>query len=104
MMQGRWEGNVHYYDYSRDSIKRFPNRDAFTVAEAWVYSEDEQCSLGIVVLVDAKDLKTKAATLEQAISAGSDVRDRLVQQHREEARSLKENQTFLYSWDGRNIG
>ena len=103
-MQGRWEGNVHYYDYTAGSIGRFPNRDAFTVAEAWVYSEDEQYSLWIVVLVDGKDLKTNAVTLEQAISKGSVLRDRLVQQHREEARSLKENRTLLYTWNERKFG
>lgn len=104
MPQDRWEGNVHYYDYTPDSIRRLSDIDAFAVAEAWVYSEDEQCCLGIVVLVEGKDLKTKAVTLEQAISEGSALRNRLVQQHREEARSLKENQNFLYSWSGRKIG
>ncbi len=103
-MQERWEGNVHYYDYTADSIRRCSNRDAFTVAEAWVYSEDEQCCLGIVVLVDSKDLKTKAATLEKAISEGSALRNRLVKEHREEALCLKENQKVLYSWNGRQIG
>lgn len=69
-----------------------------------MYSEDEQCCLGIVVVVESKDLKTKAVTLEQAISEGSVLRNRLVKEHREEARSLKENQKLLYSWDGRKIG
>jgi len=46
MMQDRWEGNVHYYDYTPDSIRRWSNRDAFIVAEAFVYSEDEQYYLG----------------------------------------------------------
>ena len=104
MMQERWEDNVHYYDYTPDSISRFPNRDAFTLAEAWVYSEDEQCSLWIVVLVEGKDLKTKAVTLEHAISEGSALRNRLVQQYREEARFLKENQKLQYSWSGRTLG
>ena len=103
-MQQSWDGNVHYYDYTPDSIRRLSDRDAFAVAEAWMYSEDEECCLGIVVLVDGKDLKTKAVTLEHAISEGSVLRNRLVQQNCEEARSLKDNQTFLYSWNGRRIG
>lgn len=102
-MGDRWEGNVHYYDYSPDSIERWPNRDAFTVAQAWIYSEDEESCLGIVVLVSGKDLMTKAVTLERAISEGSTVRNQVVQQRREEARSLKVNQTFLYSWNGHTV-
>lgn len=99
----RWEGNVHYYDFARDSIKRWPNRDAFTVAEAWIYSEDKAHQLGIVVLVSGMDLTTKATTVEGAIREGGAMRDKLVEQHREAARSLAEDRVWLYSWRGEKI-
>jgi len=102
-MGDRWEGKVHFYDHTPDSIKRWPNRDAFTVAEAWMYSEDEPCCLGIVVLLSGKDLMTKAVTVDQAIKDGSTLRNRLVQEHRDEARSLKVNRTLLYSWNGHQV-
>ncbi len=68
-----------------------------------MYSEDERCCLGIVVLVNGKDLMTKAVTLDQPINEGSALRNRLVQQHREEARSVKVNRTLLYSWSGYQV-
>lgn len=99
----RWEGDVHYYDFTTGSVKRWPNRDAFTVAEAWIYSEDQSHQLGIVVLVSGMDLATKATTLEAAIRDGGRLRDELVSRHREEARLLKEDRTRLYSWRGEAI-
>lgn len=99
----RWEGNIHYKDFTPDSVKRWPDRDASTIAEAWIYSDDRHHNLGIVVLVDEFDVARGVVTLERAIKEGATLRDRLVQQYRDEARSLKANRVLRHSWNGQRV-
>lgn len=98
-----WEGEIHYRDFDPESLKRWPDRDAATVAEAWVYSPERR-HLGIVVLVDEFDVARGAITRERAIAEGRELRDRLVREHKGEALGLTSDRLLMYWWDGRSIG
>lgn len=102
-MHERWDGNVHYYDYTPESLERWPSRDACTVAKAFIYSNDSQHNLGIIILVSGRDLITSRVTIEQAIQKGAKLRNELVDQHKQDAANLSVNRILLYSWEGQNI-
>ena len=102
-MNERWDGNVHYFDYTPDSLERWSNRDAMTVAKAFIYSNDGQNNIGIIILVSGRDLMISQVSPDQAIQKGAKLRDELIGQHKQDAQNLKENRILLYSWDGQKI-
>jgi hypothetical protein len=99
----RWDGNIHYYDYTEESIKRYQDMDALKVAEAFIYSEDWRHSLRVVVLVTAPALKTGSVTLEDAIRGGTRLRDELALRNKDAATLLKQDSLLLYLWNRERI-
>ena len=102
-MHDRWDEDVHYYDYTPDSMEQWPDRDASTVAKAFIYSDDCQHTLGIIIFVSGLELRTSQVSREQVIHDGAKLRDELVDQYKQEGRKLKENRVLLYSWEGHGI-
>jgi hypothetical protein len=50
----RWDANVHYYDYTAETLRREPHRDAFVVAEAFIYDPNKiEVKAAITVLASA---------------------------------------------------
>jgi|SRR5918996_2352381 hypothetical protein len=101
MATDRWDGNVHYYDYEPDDLGREPNRDAFAVASAFIYSDDESAALGILVLVSGQELRSMLKA--EAVARGRKTRDELVKGARPAARTLRQSRTDLFSLNGHPI-
>ena len=107
MATQRWDGPVHYYEYTLDNAQRYFGMDAFTVAEAYMYNPEGTAALGMVFIVSAQDLHS-GVTLEQAIKTARGhlqafTRD-LPGTPFEEAKTLKQNKTFLFTWRAQRIG
>jgi hypothetical protein len=101
MATDRWEGNVHYYDEEPDQLRRQPDRDAFAVASAFIYSDDQRAALGILVLVSGQELRSMSK--QEAVELGRTLRDVLVRDASDEARGLTESRTRLFSINGQPI-
>src|SRR2546425_2492879 len=98
---GRWDGPVHFYEYTPDYAPRYDQMDAFTVAEAYIYNPAGTASLRIVFVVTGQDLKA-AVTLDKAITTAREHLQKFTQNlpgtPYEEAKTLKANKTFLFTW------
>ena len=80
---GRWVGDeLHYYDYTPDTVTREPNRDAYIVAEVFVYDANKTERVAIRVMVTGQELHSARLTLDEAIRRGEAVRDRAITKHR----------------------
>ena len=80
---GRWAGDeLHYYDYTPDTVKREPDRDAYIVAEVFVYDAAKVERVAIRVMVTGQELHGGRLTLDDAIRRGEAVRDRAITKHR----------------------
>lgn len=108
MATERWDDPIHYHEYAPDNVPRYHGRDAFTVAEAYIYNREGTAALGLVFIVSAQDLRG-GVTLEQAIRAAREHLQKLTQRDLsgtpfEEAMTLKQNKTFLFTWHGQKLG
>jgi hypothetical protein len=110
MIPDRWEGTVHHYDYDPDNLERYQGRDAVKVAEAYLYAQSEtSVALGIVVMASAQDLRSPRVTPEKAIREGRALIRKLLDPKvdggfAESAKTLKESETYLFTWDERSLG
>ena len=107
MVPERWEDEIHYYDYSRTSIERYPGMDAFKVAEAYLYGQPNPAiAYGVIVVVSAQALHANTR-LEFALEQGRSVVDARLRKDddvRQRARTMRGSETHLYSFDGRYLG
>jgi hypothetical protein len=106
MATSRWDGPVHYYDYDEATVTRRPGRDAYTVAEAFIYNADETASLALVFLVSGQDLRARRVTMARAIAEARGHLERLTRPggiRFEEAKTLTQDKTLTFSWDGRML-
>jgi hypothetical protein len=102
-MKSRWEGYVHYYDFTADSVQRVANRDAFRVGLVFVYDDSgasEKEPIGIELWVSAQDLRG-GVTFQTAIEAASRILPGLVNHHAPEARGNTVVRSYVYAWNGR---
>ena len=70
----RWDGDVHYYDYTPETLRREPGRDAFVVAEAFIYDTNKTERVAITVLASAQELNhipRDAATPWRAVQSAA---------------------------------
>ncbi len=104
MRTERWTGDVHYFEYSAESPEPYPGMDAVKVAEAYIWAKDQHVALGVVMIVTGHDL-LGGVTLAKAIADARKKLDGLVsseyaRNYQDEAKALKENKTFLHTWQG----
>jgi len=97
----RWDGDVHYYDYTPDTLRREPNRDAYVVAEAFVYDTRKTEKVAITVLVSGQELEIDRVPRDEAIRRGEAVREQAVAKHR--AQLPAQHRTLVYDLTGREI-
>jgi hypothetical protein len=109
MGTSRWESNVHFWDYSAESPEPYPGMDAYRTGEAYIYNK-EGFALGIVTIMSGKD-EMQGVKLADAIKQA---RKFLLELTRpglpslpgtpsEEAERSKQDQTFLFTWNGQKI-
>jgi hypothetical protein len=108
----RWdeERGIHYYEYTPETIKRYPGRDAYTVAEAYLYAQgDPPVALGIIIIVSALELRSRGMSRAVAIEKGRE----LIRRHlspdvaggfAEHARTMRQSETYLFSSDDLPLG
>ncbi len=98
----RWDGNVHYYDYTPDTIRREPNRvDDFVVAEAFIYDSNKVEKVAITILVSGQELEMDGVSPDEAVRRGEAVREQAVAKHR--TRLPTKHRTLVYNLTGREI-
>ena len=101
-MKSRWEGYVHYYDFTVDSVQRVDNRDAFRVGLAFLYDDSGapgREAVGIELWVSAQDLRGRV-TLQTAIETAERILPGLVYHHAPEARGNTVARAYVYTWNG----
>ncbi len=77
----RWDENVHYYDYTSDTLRREPRCDAYVVAEAFIYNPNKtEVKTAITVLASA--LEIDRMPRDEAIRRGEEVRADAVAKYR----------------------
>ncbi len=77
----RWVQNVHYYDYTSDTLRREPRSDEFVVAEAFIYdANNTEVKTAITVLVSV--LEIDRMPRDEALRRGEMVRDQAVAKYR----------------------
>ena len=80
---GRWvDDRLHYYDYNLDTVLREPTRDAYVLAEAFIYDANSIERVAIRVMVAGRDVHIGGVKLTDAIRRGRTVRDEAVTKHR----------------------
>ena len=104
MRTERWDGDVHYFEYSAEFPEPYPGMDAVKVAEAYIWAKDQRIALGVVMIVTGYDL-LHGVTLAQAIHEARKKLDGLVSpkyagNYQDQAKELRENKTFLHTWQG----
>jgi hypothetical protein len=100
----RWlDDRTHLYDYAPDSMAWAGDRDAFYVAQGFVYSKNGQSTVGVGVLVSGQDLRITTTPPEAWVQKGRELRDRLLEKHRPEADTLQESRWYIYDVHGRLI-
>jgi len=104
MRTERWTGNVHYFEYVALSPEPYPDMDAVKVAEAYIWANDQPFALGVVMVMTGSDL-LHGVTVAKAIVDARKKLDALVSpeyagNYQDEAKVLKENRTYLHTWDG----
>jgi len=105
MRTERWSGNVHYFEYSTEFPEPYAGgMDAVKAAEAYIWAKDQHFALGVVMVVTGSNL-LHGVTLAKAIAAARKKLDALVSpeyagNYQDEAKALKENKTFLHTWEG----
>lgn len=60
-MNDRWDGNVHYYEFT-ETDRRLLNMDAWPAAEAYIYEDPEAATPPVHVLMVASAPSIKTAT------------------------------------------
>ena len=99
----RWlDDRAHVYDYTPDAIAWAGDRDAFYVAQGFVYSTDGQATVGVGVMVSGQDLRSSTPR-ETWVQQGSELRDRVLKKHGPEADTLQQSRWYLYDVHGRLI-
>jgi hypothetical protein len=78
--------------------------DAVKVAEAYIWAKDQPFALGVVMVMTGSDL-LHGVTVAKAIVDARKKLDALVSpeyagNYQDEAKVLKENRTYLHTWDG----
>ena len=104
MRTERWAGNVHYFEYLPLSPEPYPDMDAVKVAEAYIWAKDQHFALGVVMVMTGSDL-LHGVTLAKAMADAPKELDALVSpeyagNYQDEAKALKENKTYLHTWEG----
>jgi hypothetical protein len=107
MATSRWDGNVHFWDYTAESPELYPGMDAFRVGEAYIYNKKGTVALGMVVVVTGHDI-LGGVTLDQAIRRARAflkdmTRPGLSGTPQEEVETLEESRTYLFTLEGRKI-
>ncbi len=77
----RWDENVHYYDYTSATLRREPNRDAFVVAEAFIY-DPNKIAVKTAITVLASGPEIDQMPRGEAIRRGETVRAEAVTKYR----------------------
>ena len=103
MAEWRWADNVLYFEYSPLTIEYEPHLDAFTIARADIHAHDRRHGLTLSVVVTTREITVEHLPLEEAITQGRQVLERLVEEHRDVVRALSANQTYLFDLSGRRV-
>jgi hypothetical protein len=99
---GRWvDDRLDYYDYKPDTVRREPNRDAYVVAEAFIYDANSVQRVAIRVMVSGQELHLQGMTLADAIHRGEAIRDQAVAKQRTHLPTG--HRAVLYDLHGREI-
>ena len=77
----RWDHNVHYYDYTSDTVRREPRCDEYVVAEAFIY-DTHRTEVTAAIIVVASGPEIDRMPRDEAIRRGEEVRDRAVAEYR----------------------
>jgi hypothetical protein len=78
--------------------------DAIKVAEAYIWAKGQHFALGVVMVMTGSDL-LHGVTLAKAMADARKKLDALVSpdhagNYQDEAKALKENKTYLHTWEG----
>lgn len=106
MASDRWEGKVHYYEYSAHAPERYPAIDAFKAAEGYVYN-DGGFAIGAVLVIFGHDLLA-GVKLADAISKAREVLrgflgPDIAGNYADDVRNATSSKTYLYNWNGQFI-
>ncbi len=98
---GRWDGGVHYYDYTPETFRKVDYKDAYVVAEAFIYDKNDTERVAITVLASGQELKIEGVSRDDAIRRGEAVRAQAVATHR--AQLPKHHRAVVYGLKGQVI-
>jgi len=99
---GRWDGNVHYYDYKPDALGPDTSRiDAWVVAEAFIYDDGRTEKVAITVLASGEDLEVDKVPRDEAVRIGEAIREQAIAKHRNQLPAG--HRTVVYNLRGREI-
>ena len=100
--ESRWVGDVHYYDYTPDTLRRETSRiDTYVVAEAFIYDASKTERAAITVLVTGQELEIDKVPRDEAIRRGEAIREQAVAKHR--ARLPAGHRAVVYDLQGQEI-
>jgi hypothetical protein len=100
---GRWvDDRLHYYDYNLDTVLREPNRDAYVVAEAFIYDANNVERVAIKVMVAGHEVQMGGMKLTDAIRRGRTIRDETVAKERAQLPTTG-HRAVLYDVEGREV-
>jgi hypothetical protein len=87
-VSSRHEGDVRYYDYTPDTLRRYASRrDFYIAAEAFIYDRDVTDAnatekVAITVIVTGRELDIGTVSREEAIRRANAVREQAIAAHR----------------------
>ena len=103
MAEYQWSDNVRVVPFTPATIHYDLELDAFYVARADIRSTDGRHRLGLLVAVTARDLTIHCRTVQDAITWGRGLLQRLVPIHRAAAESLTANELRVFGFSGERV-
>src|SRR3989442_11208718 len=106
MATSRWVGNAHFWDYSADRPEQYPGMDAYHTGDVYIYNDKGVANGIVTIMTGDEELKgvKLADAIEQARKFLADMaRPGLPGSPVQEAKTLKQSQTFLFTWNGQKM-
>lgn len=97
-MNSYWDGDVLYYDYSLEDVRKIGDKDAIKVGEAWIYDAGRKRNCGLIFYLLGQEKKTRC---EQAIERAKIESKKLVQELRQGEPQW--GKVAHVQWDGTKI-
>lgn len=95
-------GDVVYYDYTPDTLRRDSTRiDSYVVAEAFIHDASSTEKVAITVIVTGQDLEIDKVPREEAIRLAEAIREQAIATHR--ARMPTGHRAVVYDLRGHEI-